>query len=167
MGLFDKISTPVDEIQVGSRVKPGAYEFQQSDVTYLEFDENHEKMPNQAAIIFELTVTDGDNPSEIGKKYTAFCRIPNEEEQTKEQFEMFASILKQNMLQFGIPESKLESWDPEDPDDVDAIIGLIGRGRIAVNKKNKDFDNLYNYTLIEESGASDSSIETNVGAWKN
>lgn len=165
MGAFSGLSTPVAEIQTGVRVKPGAYDFQQTDVTFLEFDSDHDSMPNQSAIIFELTVIDGDLESEIGKKYTAFCRLPNEEEQGKEKAEMFGSILKQNMLQFGIPESKLEDWDPENPDDIDAIIGLTGHGVIRINKKNKDFDNLYKYELTEESGASTLETGTATGSF--
>jgi len=165
MGMFSGIATPVDEIQTGQRIKPGAYEFQLTDVTFLEFDESHDSMPNQAAVIFELTVVGGDIESEIGKKYTAFCRLPNEAEQGKDKSEMFGSILKQNMLQFGIPESKLESWDAEDPDDVDAILGLTGVGVIKVNKKNKDYDNLYNFKLVEESGASEFDSNTATGTF--
>jgi hypothetical protein len=172
MGAFDKLSTPVDQLQTGIRVKPGSYEFQITDITYMEFDENHERMPNQEAVIFELTVTAADDglESEIGKKYSAFCRYPNEEEQGKEKAEMFGSILKQNMLQFGIPESKLETWDAENQDDVDAILGLVGTGRIAINKKNKDFDNLYNFELTEESGVSSLATDNatgqfNANAW--
>lgn len=172
MGMFSKLATPVDEIQTGVRIKPGPYEFQLSDVTHLEFDESHETMPNQEAVIFELTVVGGDLESEIGKKYTAFCRYPNEDEQGSDKAEMFGSILKQNMLQFGIPESKLEDWDPENPDDVDAILGLTGAGVIKVNKKNADYDNLYNFKLLEESGVSamggtDSNTGTfDADAWK-
>lgn len=161
MGLFDGIQTAVEDIQTGVRIKPGPYEFQLTDATYLEFDEAHEKMPNQAAVVFELTVIGGDEESEIGKKYSAFCRIPNEEEQG-EKSAMFASILKQNMLQFGIPESKLATWNPEDQDDLDAVIGITGVGTIKVNKKNSDFDNLYGFKITEESsaGAFDSDSAT-------
>lgn len=172
-GMFAKLSTPVEEIQTGVRIKPGPYEFQISDVTYLEFDESHDTMPNQAAVIFELTVIGGDIESEIGKKFTAFCRYPNEEEQGVEKAAMYGSMLKQNCLQFGIPESKLEDWDPENPDDVDAILGLTGAGVIKVNKKNKDHDNLYNFELTEESGASElGGTDANTGtfsadAWKS
>lgn len=150
MGLFDKIATAVEDIQTGVRIKPGPYEFQLTDATYLEFDEAHEKMPNQAAVVFELTVIDGE-ATEIGKKYSAFCRIPDEELQG-EKAAMFASILKQNMEQFGIPESKMETWNPEDQDDLDAVIGITGTGTIKINKKNSDFDNLYGFKITEDSG---------------
>lgn len=167
MGLFGGISTAVEDIQTGVRIKPGPYEFQLTEVSYLEFDESNEKMPNQQAVIFKLTVIDGE-PSEIGKEYSAFCRIPNEEEQG-DKAEMFGSILKQNMLQFGIPESKLGTWDPENPDDVDAIVGITGTGTIKVNKKNSDFDNLYNFKITEESGAGefggDASGEFDAAKW--
>lgn len=161
MGLFDNISTAVEDIQTGVRIKPGPYEFQMSDVTYLEFGDDHEKMPNQSAVVFKLTVIDGEE-SEIGKDYSAFCRIPNEEEQG-DKAAMFASILKQNMLQFGIPESKLGSWNPEDQDDLDALIGITGTGTIKVNKKNSDFDNLYNFKLTEESGAGEFDSDSTTG----
>lgn len=166
MGLFDDIETPVDEIESGlngHRIKPGAYDFQLTDITKLDFDEAHANMPNQSAIIFELTVVDGDE-DEIGHTFTVFCRVPNEEEQG-DKAKMFASILKQNMLQFGIPESRLSKWDPENPDDVDAIMGITGTGQIKVNKKNSDYDNLYNFKLTEESGASDTELSPTSGAF--
>jgi hypothetical protein len=165
LGLFSGLSKPVEEISTSNRVKPGSYEFQITDITHLEFDANHQSMPNQEAVVFELTIIDGDNESELGKKFSQFLRYPNEEEQG-EKAEMFGSILKGFMLAVGIPESKLETWDPENPDDVDALIGARGTGRIAVNKKNKEFDNLFNFKLIEESGIGDTNITTNVGDWK-
>lgn len=167
MGAFSGLSKPVEEIETSSRVKQGAYTFQITDVTHLEFGSDHATMADQEAVIFELTIIDGDNEDQFGKKFTSFNRYPNEEVQGADKAEMFGSILKQAMLQFGIPESKLEDWDPENPDDVDAILGIVGTGQIKVNKKNKDYDNLYNFKIVEEeSGASDLSVDTNVGAWK-
>lgn len=167
-GLFGDIETDVEDIEVGltkHRVKPGGYEFQITDVTFLEFDENHAKFPNQAAVIFELTVTDGDHDDEIGNTYSAFCFKPNAAEQGEEKAKMYASILKQNMLQFGIPESRLAKWDPENPNDVDAIMGLVGTGQIKQNKKNPDFDNLWNFELTEESGPSDTEVTPSKGTF--
>ena len=174
MGMFDDIETPVENIETdafGHRIKPGGYEFQISDIVFKEFGSDHASMPNQKAVIFELTVVDGDHEDEVGHTFSSFCRLPNESEQGAEKAAMFASILKQNMLQFGIPESRLGKWDPENPDDIDAILGLVGTGKIAINKKNKDYDNLYNFTLTEESGVSDTELSPtgaafNADAWK-
>jgi len=160
-GLFGGITTAVEDIQTGVRIKPGPYEFQMTDVTFLEFGDDHEKMPGQAAVVFELTVIDGE-PTEIGKKYSAFCRIPDAEKQG-DKADMFASILKQNMLQFGIPESKLGDWNPEDQDDLDAVIGITGTGTIKVNKKNADFDNLYGFKITEESGVGEFDSDSATG----
>ena len=158
MGLFNDIETPIEDIEVGmQQIKAGGYEFQLTEIDFKEFDSNHASMPNQAAVIFKLTILDGDHESEIGKDYDVFCRVPNEAEQG-EKAAMFASMLKQNMLQFGVPESRLGKWDPENPDDVDAIIGVVGKGNLVVNKKNSAYLNLYNFKLTEESGASDTEL---------
>lgn len=166
MGLFAGMSKPVEEIETTNRVKAGGYTFQITDITHLEFGSEHQSMPNQEAVVFELTVVDGDNEDQFGKKFSQFLRYPNEEEQG-ELADMFASILKKFMLDIGIPESKLGDWDPENPDDIDALLGISITGQIKVNKKNKDYDNLYNVKVVdEESGASDLNVETNVGNWK-
>lgn len=170
-GLFDDIETSVEDIEVGlPRIKPGAYEFQITDITFKEFADDHATMAGQAAVIIEYTVIDGDESSELGKTYDSFCRIPSQSAQG-DKAPMFASILKQNLMQIGIPESQLKRWDPENPDDLEAVIGGIGTGRIVKNKKNATYDNLYDFTLTEESGASDtklvpSSTSLDADAWK-
>lgn len=163
MGLFDDIETNVEDIQVDGKLPDDTYDFQITDVTVKEFADDHKTMGGQTAIFVELTVVgDSENGADskyVGETYTQFLRKPNQALQGdgKTGWRMYAQILKQNLLSFGVPESMLGTWDPE-ADSAD-IIGLEGRGTLKTSKKNSDYQNLFNFTLTETSGVSTISAE--------
>ena len=154
MGLFDGYDGSVEDIQVGYNVPPGTYEWEITNVTKLEFEADHAKMPGQEAIVVELTVVD-DSP-QAGMTYDVFLRIPNLEAQGEKLTKVFASILKGNLIWFGVPESQLNTWDPET--EADNIIGLRGVGTLKTSKKNAEYVNLSNFKLSNESGVSDTVV---------
>jgi hypothetical protein len=160
MGLFSGQSTAVEDIQTGFNVPAGEYEFQITDVTLKHFDSDHAKMANQSALIIELTVVNAC-PQE-GMTFDVFLTLPNEEEQTEKRARQCASFLKNTLTWFGIPESRLDSWDPET--EADAILDQRGLGVLKTSKTNSDFTNLTSFQLTEESGASDTSVSATAGA---
>ena len=164
-GLFAGYDGDVEDIQVGYNVPPGTYEFEITNVTKLDFDSDHAKMANQTAIVIELTVVD-DSP-QSGMTYDVFLRLPNLAEQGEKLCKVFASILKGNLIWFGVPESQLNTWDPET--EADNIIGLRGLGTLKTSKKNAEYVNLSNFKLSQESGVSDISVAAvsseTLGTW--
>lgn len=160
LGLFDGMDTAVEDIQVGYNVPAGTYEFEITGVEKKDFADDHEKMPGQSAIIVELTVVD-ESP-QAGMTYDVFLRLPNQEHQNAKQLKTFGSILKGNLIWFGVPESQLNTWDPET--EADNILGLRGIGTLKVSKTNSDYTNLTNFKLTEESGVSDTVVTTNSSA---
>jgi hypothetical protein len=160
LGLFDESDVAVEDIQVGYNVPAGTYEFEITGVELKEFESDHAKMPNQKAVIVELTVVD-DSP-QAGMTYDVFLRVPNKAEQTEKQLKTFSSIMKGNLIWFGVPESQLNTWDPET--EADNIIGLRGLGTLKVSKTNSDYTNLTNFKLSEESGVSDLTVKADASA---
>lgn len=160
MGLFGNISQQVEDIETDPNVAPGTHKFEVTDVAVKTYGEDS-KMPGQSALLIKLTVIDSDDDNQIGKEFTDFLRIPDEELQ--EKWKTFASIMKSHLLWYGIPESVMADFDPEDEEHKDSLIGTIGTGTI---RKNGTFVNLVSFEVEEESGVSTLSAEPEVsGKW--
>lgn len=149
-GLFSNQSTAVDDIQVGFNVPAGDYTFEITDIELKSFSEG--KLAGQSALIVELTVVN-ECPQE-GMTFDHFLVLPDENSsQEPKRTKDCSKYLKQALLWYGVPESKLETFDPET--EGDAIIGQRG---IGVLRQNGAFTNLTSFELTEESGASDTSV---------
>lgn len=146
MGLFDGQSTDVDDIQVGFTVPAGNYEFEITDIELKHFNEG--KLDGQSALIVELTVVN-ECPQE-GMTFDHFLVIPDENSsQEPKRTKQLAGFLKNALLWYGVPESKLSTFDPETEGDL--LIGQRGKG---VLKKSGEYTNLTSFELTEESGVS-------------
>jgi len=154
MGLFDRISTPVDEIAVGFNLPANTYEFVIDEITLFSFKEDH-NLAGQHAIIFKLKVIAG---AHIGKTFDHFVRIPDESLQTSDEAARYAGFLKTALDWYGVPESFMNKFDPENPAHTAMIIGKPGKGTLKKSKKG-DYINLSHFELDEEeSGVSDINL---------
>ena len=157
MGLFDDQSTPVENITDGFNVPAGEYEFEITDVELKSFTEG--KLEEQSALIVELTVV--NECDEEGMTFDHFLVIPNERKQDKKAVIRNRSNLKRALLSYGIPESRLNVWDPTDEDHKDMVLGKRGNG---VLKQNGAYTNLTSFELTEESGVSNTEVSAVAGA---
>lgn len=150
MGLFDSQSTDVDDIQTGFNVPAGEYEFEITEVELKSFSEG--KLAGQSALIVELTVVN-ECPAE-GMTFDHFLVIPDENSsQEAKRTKQLAGFLKAALLWYGVPESKLKTFDPET--EGDALIGQRGKG---VLKTSGQYTNLTSFELTNESGVSDTEV---------
>ena len=157
MGLFDDQSADVESIVVGFNVPAGDYEFEITGVELKSFSEG--KLAEQQALIVELTVV--NECDEEGMTFDHFLVIPNERKQDNKAVRRNRGNLKGALLWYGIPESRLNAWDPTDEDHKDMIIGKRGLG---VLKQNGAFTNLTSFQLTEESGVSNTEVSAVAGA---
>ena len=154
MGLFDNQSTAVEDITVGFNVPAGEYTF---EITDMEVKGPFEKgkMIGQSALVVELTVVN-ECPQE-GMTFDHFLALPNEEFQDSKRLRQVNSFLKQALLWYGVPESRLSTFNPAT--DGDAVIGQRG---IGVLKQSGEFTNLTSFELTNESGVSDTEVSATV-----
>jgi len=154
MGLFDGQSTAVEDITVGFDVPVGEYEF---EITGLELKGPFEKgkIVGQSALVVELTVV-SEGPAE-GMSFDHFLILPNQELQDSKRLRQVNGFLKQALLWYGVPESRLATFNPDT--DGDALIGQRGLG---VLKKSGEFTNLTSFELTNESGVSNTDVSATV-----
>lgn len=168
MGAFDDYvdsAEAVDEIPTSSNPEDGAYKFLTDKVWVYEFPEDHAKNPGQTAYVWDLLITEADNEAMLGRHFSVWLRKPNVALQGKDKAATFASILKSNMLRFGIPEGVLATFDFEDEDHIETVLNREGYG---VLKTKNGFQNLVSYELDEDAGDAGPASEEHIAelpAW--
>lgn len=146
MGFWDDYATPVEKISTGFGLALGTYPVVISDI------KNFTKKDGNEAIVISFTVdTLNDTEGRSGKEDIWL----NKPVQGDKNADTNARIGKQTLLDIGVPESELKTFDADA--DKDKIVGTTGVLTVSASKT-AGFTNKKFVKTAEESGVADSSV---------
>lgn len=146
MGYFDDLETDVADLKTDDQLPANTYDFMITKVSEYKFPEDHKKA-GQISLMIEHTVI--DDAEFNGESFTLWQSIPNRALQSDIEFKRNAKYLKINLMDRGVPVSRLAEFNAEE--DAESLVGITGRATI---KKSGDFTNMTGFKLTEESGVS-------------
>lgn len=159
MGYFDDLETPVEDIAVGFGLPNGEYE-----VTITEVSVVNKKNDKGQAVVIKFTVDPGQ--ANAGKSHQQWVSVPSRAVHG-EKLMTFASIMKQWLMNIGVPESMVGEFDASNHDHTDAIIGNMGVLKLRPQKNDPNYQNAQFFLeedstrVMEPAGPGVSSVSVN------
>lgn len=156
MGYFDDLETPVEDIAVGFGLPNGEFEVTITEVTLVE-----KKDDKGQAVVIKFTVDPGNDNA--GKSHQQWVSVPSRAVHG-DKLMTFASMMKQWLMNIGVPEGMVGEFDATNVDHTDAIVGNTGILKLRPQKNNPNYQNASffldedNAGGMPESGASDVSV---------
>lgn len=148
MGYFDMLETPVEDIAVGFGIPNGEYEVTLTEISEIEKKENKGK-----AVVIKFTVDPGQ--PNAGKSHQQWVSVPDPSiTQDREKLMNLASMMKQWLMNIGVPEGMVGEFDASNPEHADGVIGNTGTLKLRPQKNNPNYQNAAFYLdeVNKESG---------------
>lgn len=134
------------DLDVASAIDP----FEIADGTYKAVTGGTKVQVSEAkgkkGLAFTYTIDDPESPYN-GRKASEWKNIPKSEDKGSPEYDKDLGYLKQRLASLGVPESKMNSIQPEELDDIPVVI---------VVKNNPPYVNVQRVSLREDAGSATS-----------